>query len=168
MESPAPRISYTVFIYSITFRTSAPISEGATEILAAGVEAGRVLRAEEAKVSVRADALAGLGQEQLAVVSEHPVERLEDLTVGEVQLVEHEPVALAHRAHQGALSEHETASRLVPSTGVWDVAPDVVLEVRVLVVVQPDAHVSSHSREILHHRSFADRRLALERIGNGL
>ena len=70
---------------------------------------GQVLRGEEREVRVRRDRLLQLGNEQLAVIVEKPVERLEHVGRCQVELVEHDPPALAHRLDQRALLERQFA-----------------------------------------------------------
>lgn len=56
-----------------------PVPEGSRERLTATVCSGRVLRREKSEVGVGFDRLLGFRQEQLPVVVEQPVERLQDL-----------------------------------------------------------------------------------------
>ena len=53
-----------------------PVAERAREDLPATIGAGRVLRRKEHKVRVRRERLARLGDVQLAIVVEQPVQRL--------------------------------------------------------------------------------------------
>ena len=69
-----PRLPHLVHL-----QLNEAVAEGAREHLAPAVRAWRVLRREEHKVLVRPDDLGGLGDEQLAIVVEQPVERLEHL-----------------------------------------------------------------------------------------
>ena len=84
-------------------------TEGAREHLAPAVGAGRVLRREEHEVRVRPHHLRGLRHEELAVVVEQPVERLEHICGREVELVEHDPVAEADGLCEGAVVELQRA-----------------------------------------------------------
>ena len=63
------------------------VAEGAREHLAPAIRPGRVLRRKEHEVGVGADNLSRFGQEQLAVIVEQAVERLEHLKGGGVAVV---------------------------------------------------------------------------------
>jgi hypothetical protein len=126
------------------------VAEGAREHLAAAVEAGRVLRCKQHEVRVGPDDLARLGDDELAVVVEQPVERLEDVGRREVELVEDDPVAPADGPDEDALLEDELA-RL----GVRDVRAEVLLDVSVLVVIDADKAVTGPSGEVLNRRRLA-------------
>ena len=80
------------------------VEEGVAELLPAAVQPGRVLRGEQPEGRVRRHRLLRLGQEQLAVVVQQPVQRLQHLTGSEVQLVQQQPPPLPHRLHQHALA----------------------------------------------------------------
>ena len=84
------------------------VSERLGEYLAAPVRgAGRVLRGEEHEVRMRGDRLLKLGDEELAVIVEKTVQRLENVRGGEVELVQDDPVPAANRLHERALLERE-------------------------------------------------------------
>ena len=132
------------------------VAERAAQHLAPGVCARRVLRRKQHKLRMRADDLARLGQQQLAVVVEQAVQRLEHVGRRKVQLVQHEPVATAQRRHQQALGEHELP------IGVRRVRAEVLLHVRVLVVVDAHKAVARTPRKVLDGARLARARRALD------
>ena len=138
------------------------VAEGAREHLAAAVLARRVLRGEEHEVGVWAHHGVGLWDEQLAVVVQQAVQRLQHLGGRQVQLVQNHPVALAQRLHQQALVEHQL------SAGRGDVDARVVLQVRVLVVVDAHALVARQRSQVRDHRRLAGRRGSLQQHGAGV
>ena len=96
-----------------------PVAERLGEGLAAPVGDPRgVLRREEREVRVRPNRLLQLGDEQLAVIVEEPVQRFEHVRRREVELVQHDPPALAHRLDQRALLESELACLLLIARSV--------------------------------------------------
>lgn len=133
------------------------VAEGAREQLAAAVlTARRVLRGEQQEARVGPHRLLCLGDEQLAVVVQQPVERLEHLAGRQIQFVEDEPVAAPHGVDEDALAEDQLA-RLVGRVGA-----DVLLQIRVLVVVDADALVARQLGQVADQRRFAHRRFALQ------
>ena len=86
----------------------------------------------------------------------HPVESLEDVAGSQIELVEDDPEAPPHGLHQNALPEDELAPR------VGRVAAHVLLQVGVLVVVDPHARVPARPRQPGDQACLADRRFALE------
>ena len=135
------------------------VAERARQHLAPAVLARRVLRGEQHEVGVRPHHRVRLGDEQLAVVVQQPVQRLQHLRGRQVQLIQNHPVALAQRLHQQALVEHQLPA------GRRHVDARVVLQVRVLVVVDAHALVARQRRQVRDHRRLARRRGALQQHG---
>ena len=71
-----------------------------------------------------------------------PVESFEDFAGGEVELVKDDPVAGAHGGDEGALAEHQAAGL------VGHVATQVLLQVRLLVVVDSHTAVPRRARQV--------------------
>ena len=109
------------------------VAESAREHLSAAVQSGRVLRREQHKVRMRSYDFAGFGNDELAIVVEQPIERLEYIGRRQVELVKDDPVASPQGANEDAFLEDELARLRVGNVG-----SDVLLNVGVLVVV--DAH----------------------------
>ena len=136
------------------------VAKGARQGLAPAVEAARVLCGEEHEVRVRREALLRLGHVEFAIVVEQPIERLEHVARREVELVQDEPVARAHRRHERALVEAQRARRRVRH-----VLAEVLLQIRVLVVVDAHALVPRQPRQMLHHARLARGGRALQQHG---
>eukprot|EP00976_Prorocentrum_cordatum_P110008 1195120-Prorocentrum_minimum.AAC.1 len=68
---------------------------------------------------------------------------------------------LAHGLHEGTLHEHQAAV-LSAAGAVGDVTPQVLLQVGVLVVVQPHKAVAGAQRQVLHQRRLARTRRPLQ------
>eukprot|EP00962_Isochrysis_galbana_P005088 scaffold1394_cov109-Isochrysis_galbana.AAC.31 len=122
------------------------VAEGARQHLTAPVGAGRVLCGEQ-------------HEGRLAVVVEQSVERLEHLALSQVELVQHDPVTMPNRLRQSAVVEGE------PAVHVRREGANVLLDIRVLVVVDSYQSVARPLGQPLDHRRLAGRRRALQQDG---
>lgn len=78
-----------------------------------------------------------------------PVKGLKDFAGGQVELVQDDPMALAHCSHQGALAKHQAAML------IGYVAAQVLLEVGLLVVVDAHAAVPRLCGQVRHQAGLA-------------
>ena len=136
-----------------------PVGKGLGEDLPATVHSGWVLGGKETEGGVGRDPRAGLGDKQLAVVIQQPVERFQDLGGSQVELVQDQPRSGADSLDEEALLEHEGAGR------GGDVGAHVLLEIGVLVVVDADKGVPCRAGQVLDHGRLSCRGRALEENG---
>ena len=80
-----------------------------------------------------------------------PIEGLEDFAGGKVELVEDDPVTGAHGSDKGSLAKDQAAGH------VGHVAAQVLLQVRLLVVVDAHAAVPRRLRQVRHQARLAAR-----------
>ena len=90
-----------------------------------------------------------LRNKKLSVVIKQSVEALQYLSFGQVELIQNQPVALPHCLHQWPLSEHQ------PSTLVREVVADVLFNLRMFMVVDPNAAVPRLHSHVPNHACFA-------------
>jgi hypothetical protein len=114
------------------------------------------LSSKEHKVLVGLDGHLGLRDEKLPVVVEDSIQGLEHVARGQIQLVQDDPVTLAHGLDEDTLLEDELA-RLV-----GHVATHVLLQIRVLVVVDPHADVSRGLGQVRYQARFPDGGITLQ------
>ena len=98
-----------------------PVPKGLGQHLATAVLARRILRAEQSEARTRRDGCLRLGNVQLPVVVQNPVERLEHICRRQVELVKNDPGALQHGFHQHTVFENQL------TVGVRGVGADVLL-----------------------------------------
>lgn len=80
--------------------------------LSTTVEAGGILGSKQHEPRVGLDDFLCLGHKELPVVIEEPVESLQDISGGEVQLIQDDPVAFPHGVDQNAW-RRQTSNRHV-------------------------------------------------------
>ena len=86
-----------------------PVLQRLRQLLSAAVHASRVLSRPQHEVRVWLHRLQRFRDEQLAVVIEQSVERLQHFRRRQVQLIQDNPVSCPHGGDQGALLEHKLA-----------------------------------------------------------
>mmetsp|Transcript_53170 Transcript_53170/g.159130 ORF Transcript_53170/g.159130 Transcript_53170/m.159130 type:complete len:809 (-) Transcript_53170:45-2471(-) len=132
------------------------IAERPGQGLPSPVRAAGVLGGEQSKVRVGADRLVRLREVQLPIVVQQPIQSLEDLGGGQVQLVQDDPVPPAQCLDQNAVPKFEASFR------VGGVASRVLLHVCVLVVVDADAPMAEAGSEVFDQRGLTCRGGTLE------
>lgn len=75
-----------------------------TVYLSTSVETRGILGSKQQESGVSLDDFLCLGHKELPVVIEQPVESLQDVSGGEVQLIQDDPVAFPHGVYQNAWS----------------------------------------------------------------
>ena len=133
------------------------ISEGSREDLSTSVKSWRVLGGEEHEVRVGTNDFLGFGDDQLSVVVEESIESLENVGGSQVQLVENDPVSSSNGSDENSLLEDELSG-----IGIRDVGSEVLLDVGVLVVVDPDEAMSCSTSEVLNGTGLSARRRSLD------
>lgn len=68
--------------------------------LSATIKTRRILGCEQHKSGMSLDDLLGLSHKQLPVVIQQPIESFQDISGGEVQLIQNDPVAFPHGIDQ--------------------------------------------------------------------
>ena len=89
--------------------------------------------------------------EQLPIVIKKTIQTLENLCLGQVQLVQDKPVSFTYCLDQRSFSEYKFSSF------VWEVVADVFFDFCVLVVVDSDTFVASQFCDVSNHTSFSCR-----------
>lgn len=97
-----------------------------------------------------------LWNEQFPIIIKQPVQTLQNLGLGQVQLIKYQPMPLPDRRHQGTFSENQLALL------IGEVVAQVLLDLCVLMVVDSDAFVTCKLCDVLYHACFTCRGRALK------